>query len=128
MSALILLVSSLVLLASVALAIWTRKRFLLLEQQLQERFPRQFTDELTALNAGTIGLGGRFLKVEKDVQNLANEVGEMRSRMQQNSPYAQAIAMAQKGSSAQDIMELCGISQNEAQLIVIMHARQRQAA
>jgi hypothetical protein len=127
MSALIILLACLMLVASLSLALWTRNRFLMLEQQLQERFPRQFNDELTALNAGTIGLGGRFLKVEKDVQSLMNQLDELRARMQQNSPYAQAILMAQKGSPAREIVDICGISDNEAQLIVVMHGPRKAA-
>ena len=127
MNALVILLSSLLFVASLAVLFWARRHLLDMEQRLQKQYPQQFVDEITALNAGTVGLGGRFLKLEKELQNLANQVDELRSQTQRNTPYAQAIQLAQKGNDVAAIMELCDISYNEAQLIVMMHAR-RQAA
>lgn len=127
MNALVMLSSCLLFVASLATLFWVRRHLLDIEQRLQNQYPQQFLDEITALNAGTVGLGGRFLKLEKDMQNLAAQLDELRSSTQRNTPYAQAIQLAQKGTDVEAIMELCGISYNEAQLIVMMHAR-RQAA
>lgn len=127
MNALVLLSSCLMFVASLAVLFWARRKLLDIEQALQNQYPQQFVDEITALNAGSIGLGGRFLKLEKEMQTLATQLDELRSQTQRNTPYAQAIALAQKGNDVAEIMELCGISFNEAQLIVMMHAK-RQAA
>ena len=127
MNALVMLSSCLLFVASLAVLFWARRKLLDIEQRIQSQYPQQFVDEITALNAGTVGLGGRFLKLEKDLQTLATQFDELRSQSQRNTPYAQAISLAQKGNDVAMIMELCGISANEAQLIVMMHAR-RQAA
>jgi hypothetical protein len=127
MNALVILLSCLLFIASLAVLFWARRKLLDIELRLQNQYPQQFVDEITALNAGSIGLGGRFLKLEKDLQTLATQLDELRSQTQRNTPYAQAIQLAQKGNDAAVIMELCGISDNEAQLIVMMHAK-RQAA
>ena len=122
-----MLSSCLLFFASLAVLFWARRKLLDIEQRIQHQYPQQFVDEITALNAGSIGLGGRFLKLEKDLQTLATQFDELRSQSQRNTPYAQAISLAQKGNDVAMIMELCGISANEAQLIVMMHAK-RQAA
>lgn len=127
MNALVILLSCLLFIASLAVLFWARRKLLDIELRLQNQYPQQFVDEITALNAGSIGLGGRFLKLEKDLQALATQFDELRSQTQRNTPYAQAITLAQKGHDVAEIMELCGISDNEAQLIVMMHAN-RQAA
>lgn len=127
MNALVMLLSCLLFVASLTILFWTRRHLLNMEQRLLNQYPQQFVDEITALNAGTIGLGGRFLKLEKELLGLTNQLDELRSQAQRNTPYAQAINLAQKGNDVAAIMELCDISFNEAQLIVMMHARRQVA-
>lgn len=128
MNALILLLSSLMLLASLAFFIWTRKQLQSFQQHIQSEIHiHEVTSELTALNAGSIGLGERFLKLEKQMQQFSARMDEMSNEVQSNSPYGYAIELAQKGNSAESISELCHISQPEAQLLVMMH-QQNQAA
>ena len=88
---------------------------------------QHFVDEITALNAGTVGMGGRFLKLEKELQTLSTQLDVLRAQTQRNTPYAQAIMLAQRGHDVKSIMELCDVAYNEAQLIVMMHARQNAA-
>ena len=128
MSALVLLLSSLMLLASLAFFIWTRKQLHSFQQHIQSEIHiHEVNSELTALNAGSIGLGERFLKLEKQMQQFSARLDEMSNEVQSNSPYGYAIELAQKGHSAESISELCHISQPEAQLLVMMH-QQNQAA
>ena len=127
MNALVILLSCLLFVSSLAVLFWTRKHLLDMEQRLQNQYPQQFVDEITALNAGTVGLGGRFLKLEKDLQSLATQIDELRAHATRSSPYAQAIQLAHRGHDVQSIIELCGIAYNEAQLIVMMHANRAAA-
>jgi hypothetical protein len=128
MNALVLLISCLMLLASLSLFMWTRKRLQAFQQQIQQQmFSDQVKDQIAAINAGSIGMGGRFVKLEKDLHLLATRFDELQSQMQANTPYAHAITLAQKGSSAEEIMELCGIGHNEAQLLLMMHGSNKAA-
>ncbi len=128
MNVLVLLISTILFAASLSIWMWTRKRLEIFEQQIQQQQkPEQVFDEITALNAGSIGLGGRVLKLEKELQLLAAHLDEIHSQVQSNTPYAHAINLAQKGSTPEDIMELCDISRNEAELLLMMH-RKNQAA
>ena len=128
MNALVLLISGLMLLMSMALFVWSRKQFQSFKQEIQSRIQtNKVSSELIALNAGSIGLGERFIKMEKQVQHLLVVIDEMENKIQSVSPYAYAIELAQNGSTADNIAELCHISQTEAELMVMMH-RNSQAA
>ena len=89
--------------------------------------PRLSGNEISALNAGTVGLGGRFLKLEKELQAMTAQLDELRAQAQRNTPYTQAIHLAQRGHDVKSIMDICGVAYNEAQLIVMMHANQHAA-
>ena len=128
MNALVLLISSLMLLISLALWAWSRKQIESFQQDIEKQLhSSQLNSELTALNAGSIGLGERFVKMEKKMQQLAAQLDDMSNEVQSHSPYSYAISLAQKGESAESIAELCHISVTEAQLLVMMH-QQNQAA
>jgi hypothetical protein len=128
MNALVLLIASLLFVSSVALWLWTRKRMQEFSLQIhQQIYSEQVIDQISAINAGSIGMGDRFLKLEREMQMLSARLDDLQAQMHSNTPYAHAITLAQKGSSAEEIMELCGISLNEAELLLMMH-RHGQAA
>lgn len=128
MNALVILISSLLFTASLAIWVWTRNRISDFKQQLDKQIhSNHLTDEIMALNAGSVGLGGRFLKLEKELQTIVARMDELHAQVQSQSPYGQAILLAQRGSSAEEIVDICGISFNEASLLIMMH-KQDQAA
>jgi len=128
MNALIILISSLLFLMSLTFFVWSRNQLRSFQQEIQSKIQNNHvSSELTAINAGSIGMGERFLKLEKQLQELSVRLDEMSNEVQSNSPYSYAIGLAQKGESAEGIAELCHISQTEAQLLVMMH-QQNQAA
>ena len=128
MNALVILIASLLFVAALALWLATRKRLDEFSLQIhQQLYSEQVIDQITAINAGSIGMGGRFIKLEREMQLLSARLDDLRSQMHSNTPYAHAITLAQKGSSVDEIMELCGISQNEAELLLMMHRANKAA-
>ena len=128
MNALVLLIASILFIASLSILVWTRKHIKAIEQKINsQQVSEHVTDEITALNIGSIGLGGRFLKLEKELQALGTRLDQVHSQMQTNTPYGHAINLAQKGSTSEDIMELCHISRNEAELLIMMHRKNKAA-
>jgi len=122
MNALIILLSSLMFLMSLALFVYTKKQLASFQNLIQSTInTNKVSSELTALNAGTIGLGERFIKLEKQMQQMAARIDEVSSEVNSNSPYAYAIELAQNSTPAESIAELCHISPTEAQLLVMMH-------
>jgi len=125
MNALIILLSSLMFLMSLALFVYTKKQLTSIQLSIQSTLrTNKVNSELTALNAGSIGLGERFIKLEKQMQQMASKFDEVSSEINSNSPYAYAIELAQKSHSAESISEMCHISLTEAQLLVMMHQQQ----
>ena len=125
MNALIILLSSLMFLMSLALFVYTKKQLTSIQLSIQSSLrTNKVNSELTALNAGSIGLGERFIKLEKQMQLMASRIDEVSSEINSNSPYAYAIELAQKSHSAESISEMCHISLTEAQLLVMMHQQQ----
>ena len=112
-------------LMSLAFFIYTKKQLASFQQSIQSTIQSsQVSRELTALNAGSFGLGERFVKLEKQMQQLAARIDEVSSEISSSSPYAYAIELAQKATPAESIAELCHISLTEAQLLVMMHHQQ----
>jgi len=125
MNALIILLSSLMFLMSLALFVYTKKQLTSIQLSIQSSLrTNKVNSELTALNAGSIGLGERFIKLEKQMQQMASRFDEVSSEINSHSPYAYAIELAQKSHSAESIAEMCHISLTEAQLLVMMHQQQ----
>lgn len=125
MNALIILLSSLMFLMSLALFFYTKKQLNSFQQSIQSTNNSNLVNsELTALNAGSIGLGERFVKLEKQMQQMAVRIDEISNEINSHSPYAYAIELVQKETPAETIAELCHISITEAQLLVMMHQQQ----
>jgi len=125
MNALVILLSSLLFLISLAFFLYTKKQLATFQQSIQSLLSANpINSEITALNAGSIGLGERFIKLEKQMQQMATRIDEVSSEVNQSSPYAYAIELAQKSTPAESIAEMCHISLTEAQLLVMMHQQQ----
>jgi hypothetical protein len=61
----------------------------------------------------------------KALQQRQQELGVRQDKMAQSEPhdasFEQAIKLARKGSSVEEIMEICNLSRGEAELIAMMH-------
>jgi uncharacterized coiled-coil protein SlyX len=72
------------------------------------------------LSAGAVGQGEQLARLEQDVVRLRAGMDEL-AAADGGTVFSQAIAMARKGCSAREIMEACGLSEIEADLVVLMH-------
>lgn len=81
--------------------------------------------DLRALVSAAIGVGERVHRIEKSLR----EVSHRQEQIDQTDPgaqaYQQAIKMAQKGSSAEELIEICGLTRGEADLIAMLHRMER---
>ncbi len=77
--------------------------------------------DFAALCAGAAGVGERLLGLERQLRRLSERQDQLEVRSVGERPYAQAIRMVQRGASAQDLIAACGLSQGEAELVVLMH-------
>lgn len=91
--------------------------------------------DLRALANAAVGVGGRVLEIERQqrkrptviatserVQSKSfNSTAPVEFYNSSSQPYEQAIRMAQTGASVDDIVNICGLSKSEAELVSMMH-------
>ncbi len=78
-------------------------------------------NDLRALINASVGMGERMLEVEQRQRRLAERQEQLDIYDAANQPYEQAIRMAQNGSKIEELVDICGLSKTEAELIQIMH-------
>ncbi len=78
-------------------------------------------NDLRALINASVGMGERMLEMERRQRRLAERQEQLDIYDAANQPYEQAIRMAQNGSKIEELVDICGLSKTEAELIKIMH-------
>lgn len=85
-------------------------------------------NDVRSLCNAAVQVGERVNRMEKGMNGLQQrqkELGLLQDKIASNEPheisFEQAIKLARKGSSVDEIMEICDISRGEAELISMMH-------
>jgi uncharacterized coiled-coil protein SlyX len=74
------------------------------------------------LSASAVGQGELLSRVNRDLARLRERLEQMAATTEEGgAAFNQAIRMARKGSGADEIMETCGLSRVEADLVVLLH-------
>lgn len=117
----------LLLAAGVAASLWLTWR---LRQQLdglharcqsQQQLAETLQEQLDQLAAGEIGMGKRLERSVQDFASLRDRFDELESAQQSSAPYATAIRMAEQGAGVEGLVDACGITQAEAELLLKLH-------
>jgi uncharacterized protein YceH (UPF0502 family) len=80
--------------------------------------------DLRALTTAALGVGERVLKVERQQKNRKNtSTYNNVTKLSHNneSSYEHAINLVQKGADVNDLVNTCGLSQGEADLVKLLH-------
>lgn len=127
------LMSSVVVVLVMSLSSIRRQRNLQKDQALSMQSLQR---DLRALANAAVGVGGRVLEIERHQRKSpVAAVTQQQTAPQQasypnapvefysssNQPYEQAIHMAQTGATVDDIVNVCGLSKSEAELVSMMH-------
>lgn len=122
MSALEIILSALVLLSLVIqVRLYRQLRQLRLDQRDAEGRVRRIGGELSALTKASTGAGDHLVKVEQQIRRLLERQDQWELQQGSNRPYEQAIQMAHKGASVDDLVTRCGLSRGEAELVSVLH-------
>jgi len=111
---LILLASGLVLLCAALLLIRSRRKLARHVRQI-----KYLQNDIRAITAAAIGVGERVLELERRQRNMSERQEQL--DIYETAPYEQAITMAKYGADVAELVETCGISESEAELICMMH-------
>ncbi len=82
--------------------------------------------ELHATASGSMGVGQRLVVCERQLHELRTTVDEMRQNDPLRISYDEASRLVDLGADIDDLMNTCGISRPEAELVSAL--RKRQAA
>jgi signal transduction histidine kinase len=89
---------------------------------------RALQHDLRSLCNAAVGMGERVNQMERRLRQLAERqeaLGLRQDQLNQEDPeartYSQAIKMAHKGAGVDDLVEVCGLSRGEAELVAMMH-------
>lgn len=79
--------------------------------------------DMRALTKAAVSVGERVLEVERRQKHAAEQQsnGQADIYTSANQPYEQAIRMAQSGARQDELVKVCGLSSNEAELISMLH-------
>jgi TolA-binding protein len=89
------------------------------EQELQRRI-QSLEQELRALCSASVGAGEHVVKLEQQVQRITERQDQIELRASSDRPYDQASQLVNKGADIEDLMESCGLTRGEAELLVMM--------
>lgn len=82
--------------------------------------------ELHATASGSMGVGQRLVTCERQLHELRSTLDEMRQNDPLRISYDEASRLVDLGADIDDLMNTCGISRPEAELVSAL--RKRQAA
>lgn len=83
-----------------------------------------------SLSAGAAGLGEHIMRVEQQLRRVMERQDQLNLKDPIEQSYSQAIKLVRQGAGVNDLMEACGLVQDEAELLIRVHrdaTRQRAA-
>ncbi|GGC75202.1 DUF2802 domain-containing protein [Marinobacter halophilus] len=80
--------------------------------------------ELHATTSGSMGVGQRLVACERQLHELRNSLDEMRQNDPLRISYDEAARLVDLGADIDDLMNTCGISRPEAELVSALKKRQ----
>ncbi|HEA26142.1 MAG TPA: DUF2802 domain-containing protein [Ectothiorhodospiraceae bacterium] len=102
-----------------------RKRLNLQQQQIQS-----LQQDLRSLCSAAVNVGERLGGLERESSQLSREQKVLSQKQNQTtikvttaeeSSFDQALKLAKKGASAEEMADICNVTRGEADLIAMMH-------
>ena len=83
--------------------------------------------DFNALCSGAAGVDRRISRLERQGQDLDHRQETLENQSQAGDmPYGEAIQLVQKGASAERLVEELGLSQGEAELVLLLHGMKKE--
>jgi hypothetical protein len=81
---------------------------------------QQLEQELAALCSASVGAGDHLTRLEQQVRRITERQNGLEMRAVTDRPYARASELVHKGADTQELMDACGLTRGEAELLVMM--------
>jgi hypothetical protein len=88
-------------------------------QDAQQRL-KQMEQELGALCSAAAGAGDHLLKLEQKVKRMIERQNLLELRASTDRPYTQASQLVHRGADIEELVDSCGLTRGEAELLVMM--------
>lgn len=111
-----------VLLAILIFKIWSDLNILKAKIMTVDNNLNRLSDSFYGISAGAVGQGEHISKVEKDIDQLRSRLETIAMNEQQSAGHSQAIRMAKRGATSEEIAETCGLTRVEADLVIRLHS------
>lgn len=102
------------LLAVYALVI---KRSITLSERNMSDLVDNMAEEVQGMSKSAIGVGRKVLELEKHISVLEAKIEEMQKNDPAKVSYSEAARLVELGAGIEDLMNTCGISRPEAELV-----------
>jgi len=102
------------------------KRNMLRQQRLNAEQITLIRKDISALYSGAVGIGKRLTNLERKLRLINNRQDKVELRDVDQASYDHAVRMVKKGADIMDLVDNCGISKGEAELIKLLNAGQTQ--
>lgn len=117
------LLSATVLALLLAQSVISQRQIRALRTQLKERCDT-LGRELHATGSGSMGMGHRVVACERKLHELSSTLDEMRQNDPLRISYDEASRLVELGADIEDLMNTCGISRPEAELVSALRRKQ----
>jgi len=81
---------------------------------------QQLEQELAALCSASVGAGEHVLRLEQQMQRLIERQNGLEMRSVGDRPYSQASQLVNKGADIDELVDTCGLTRGEAELLIMM--------
>ena len=81
---------------------------------------KTINQELQAVSNGSMGIGRKLMLLEKQIAELQNSQEEMLRNDPNRVSYTEATRLVELGANVEDLMNSCGISRPEAELVTAL--------
>lgn len=86
-----------------------------LREQLQ-----QLEQEIGALCSASMGAGEHVVRLEQQVQRIVERQNRQDMQTAVERPYSQASQLVTHGADIDELMQTCGLTRGEAELLIMM--------
>ncbi len=122
---LVLPIGSALLLCLMALYVMRRTRALERIHTEVDASIEEIRNEVQGISHGAMGVGRRALTLEKHIHVLEGRIEEMQKNDPAKVSYSEAARLVELGASVDDLMNTCGISRPEAELVKALTVRNK---
>lgn len=82
--------------------------------------------EVQGVSHGAMGVGRKVLALEKELESLHIKIDEMQKNDPTKVSYSEAARLVEMGANVEDVMNSCGISRPEAELVSALTASKKE--